>query len=53
MSSREILEGIREAERVCALIIYTSRTPSEARRRMRRILFHLIKHLSLNYLEAN
>ncbi len=45
MSSREMLEGRLEAERACALIMATSRTPEEARRRLRNLLFRLMLHL--------
>jgi hypothetical protein len=48
MSSREMLEGRLEAERACALIIATSRTPDEAKRRLRSLLFQLMLHLSPN-----
>jgi len=47
MNHDECLEGWRAAEGACAAIIATSRTPDEARMRLRRLLRQLI--LALGY----
>jgi hypothetical protein len=48
MSRRERIEGRMAAERACAEIIASSRSPVEARRRMRRLLTALRRFLRNN-----
>lgn len=47
MNSEEYFEGWKAAESACAEIIATSRTPDEARMRLRRLLQRL--RLALRY----